>query len=312
MRVVVAGATGVIGRPLVARLLAGGHRVVGMTRSESGAERLRAAGAEPAVADALDPRAVDAVIAAAAPDAVVNQLTELPRTSGRRDWLAGQARTARLRREGTRNLVRSARAHGVRRLVAQSVAFLYAPEGSPIKSEDAPAHLAAPAPFGEAVAACLDLEGQVTGTAGLEGIVLRYGFFYGPGTHLARDGSMAELVRRRRFPIVGRGDGIFSFIQLDDAAAATVAALERGTPGVYNVVDDEPAPLRGWLPEYAAALGAPRPWRVPAFVARLVAGRMAAEQATTQRGASNERARAGLGWAPEWPSWRTGFPASLA
>jgi nucleoside-diphosphate-sugar epimerase len=311
MRVFVAGATGAIGRPLVPLLLAAGHEVTGLTRSHERAAELRAAGAEAVVADALDPAALDAALASAAPEAVVHQLTELPAAYERRALAEGYARTNRLRREGTANLVHSSRAHGVHRLVAQSIAFLYAPAGDSIKDEDAPPYLDAPEPFGQAVAGCVDLEHQVTAASDLEGTVLRYGFFYGPGTHYARDGGLAEQVRRRRFPVVGSGEGLFSFIHVEDAAAATVAALERGRPGVYNVVDDEPAPLREWLPVYAAALGAKPPRRVPAFVARLAAGRMAAEMATALRGASNAKARAELGWAPAHPSWRTGLPASL-
>lgn len=311
MKVLVAGATGAIGRPLVSLLTGAGHEVVGLTRSPARAETLRSAGVQAAVADALEFRELEEVVVAAAPEAVVHQLTALPASYERRALAEGYARTSRLRREGTRNLLAAARAAGARRVVAQSIAFLYAPEGGTVKDERARPWLDASEPFGGTVASCLDLERQVTEAEGLEGLVLRYGFFYGPGTHYAADGGIADQVRRRRFPVVGAGEGVFSFVHVDDAAAATVAAVERGAPGICNVADDEPAPMREWLPAYAEALGAPRPWRVPAAVAHLAAGRMAAQMATTLRGASNERARAELGWAPRHASWRTGFREGL-
>jgi nucleoside-diphosphate-sugar epimerase len=301
MRVFVAGATGAIGRPLVAALLAAGHEVVGMTRSPEKAEGLRDAGAEAAVVDAFDADGVRGALDSARPEVVVNQLTDLP-AAYTTDMGELTAATNRLRREGNRVLLDAAREAGARRYVAQSIAFAYAAEGDWVKDEDAPL-----GGHPEVVGGVRDLEGAVLEAPGLEGIVLRYGQLYGPGTWYAPDGSLAELVRRRRFPIVGSGEGRFSFVHVDDAAAATVAAVERGRPGVYNVVDDEPAPLREWLPVYAAALGAKPPRRVPRFVARLVAGRAAVEAATTLRGASSARARAELGWTPRHPTWREGF-----
>jgi 2-alkyl-3-oxoalkanoate reductase len=183
--------------------------------------------------------------------------------------------------------------------------------GGWVKDEDAPLMNDAPGPFGEALRAVLDLERQVTGAEGMDGLVLRYGFFYGPGTTYAGDGYYAGEMHRRRFPIVGRGEGTFSFIHVEDAASATVAAAERGAPGIYNVADDDPAPMRDWVPVYAEALGAKRPLRVPAFLARLVAGRAAAALATQTRGASNDRAKRELGWSPRYPSWRQGFREAL-
>ncbi len=217
-----------------------------------------------------------------------------------------------MRREGTRNLVRAAVGAGARRLVAQSIAFVYAPSGPSVVDEEHPLWHGAPRPFGAAVAAVDELERSVLdpGT-GLEGVVLRYGFFYGPGTSYASDGYLAGEVRRRRFPRIGRGAGVFSFIHVDDAASATVAGLDRGSPGAYNVVDDDPAPMSEWLPYYATTLGAKPPLRVPKLVARLVAGAYAVMLATELRGASNARAKRELAWEPRHPSWRAGFRDAL-
>jgi nucleoside-diphosphate-sugar epimerase len=309
MRVFVAGASGVIGRPLVRQLVAAGHEVVGMTSRESGLDAISEAGAGAVVCDALDPQAVQTTIAEARPEVVINQLTRLPREYDPRKIDYGP--TNRARAEGGRNLIQAATAAGSRRFITQGIAFIYAPEGRMVKDEEARPWTDAPEPFGTGVKAMLEHEREATETAGLEGLVLRYGQFYGPDTYYARDGNIAEQVQRRRFPIVGRGDGVFSFIHVDDAASATVAAVETGPPGIYNVVDDEPAPLREWLPVYAEALGAKRPFRVPAFVARLVAGPFAAAFATGLRGASNARAKRELGWEPSHASWRTGLPESL-
>jgi nucleoside-diphosphate-sugar epimerase len=309
MKVFVAGASGVIGRPLVRQLVTAGHEVVGTTSKPASAPALEAAGASPVVCDALDAEAVRAAVENAAPQAVVCQLTRLPREYDPRKVDYGP--TNRARAEGGHNLVEAARAAGVKRFITQGIAFIYAPEGGMVKDEEAAPWIDAPEPFGAGVEAMLDHEREVTQTPGLEGVVLRYGQFYGPGTYYASDGSVAQQVRRRRFPIVGRGEGMFSLIHVDDAASATVASLDRGTPGVYNVVDDEPAPLREWLPVYAAALGARRPFRVPAFVARLLAGPFATTFATDLRGATNAKAKRELGWEPRYSSWREGFREAL-
>jgi 2-alkyl-3-oxoalkanoate reductase len=310
MRVFVAGATGAIGRPLVPKLLQAGHQVTGMTRSEESAARLRETGAEAVVCDVFDEESVREGMRSAAPEAVVHELTALPDRLDFRDSGTYEG-TNRLRTEGTRILQMSARGAGASRFVAQSIAFAYAPTGEPVKDEDAPLMLGVPGHFAEGVEALAEMERAVTGAEGLEGLVLRYGFFYGPGTYYAPDGSSAEDVRRRRMPIVGGGEGVFSFIHVDDAADATVAAVERGAPGIYNVTDDDPAPMREWLPVYAEALGAKRPMRVPKLLARLVAGNAAAAFATTMRGASNAKAKSELGWQPRHPSWRQGFRETL-
>jgi 2-alkyl-3-oxoalkanoate reductase len=309
MRVFVAGASGAIGRPTVRRLVAAGHEVTGMTRREERAAEIRAAGAEAVVCDVYDARALNRAVRVARPEAVVHLLTALPpRFRPRSNYLAP---TNRIRTEGTRNLVAAARQAGARRLVAESVAFFYRPAGGSVKDEEAPLFEEAEPPFREALAAATQLERQVLGAEGLEGVVLRYGWLYGPGTYYGRGGSQAQDTLKRRAPIVGPGSGIFSFVHVEDAAAATVAAVEGGPPGVYNIVDDEPAPLREWLPVYAAALGAKPPRRVPRWLARLVAGGATADAAVAMRGATNEKAKRELGWQPAHPSWRSGFPSTL-
>jgi 2-alkyl-3-oxoalkanoate reductase len=309
MRIFLAGASGAIGRPLVRQLVTAGHEVTGTTRREERATEIRAAGASAVVCDALDATALREAVTEAAPEAVVHQLTALPHELALKgDFLES---TNRLRTEGTRNLLDAARVAGARRYLSHSVAFFYAPEGDWVKDEEAPLLEDAPGPFGGAVRAIGELERQVTSADGIEGIVLRYGWFYGPGTHFAADGWQAKEARRRRLPVVGRGTGTYSFIQIDDAAAATVAALERGAPGIYNVVDDEPAPMREWVLPYAEAVGAPKQMRAPVWVARLVAGPATSMMTIEMRGASNAKAKRELGWTPRYPSWRQGFREAL-
>jgi nucleoside-diphosphate-sugar epimerase len=310
MRVFVAGASGAIGRPLVPKLVAAGHEVTGMTRSEERAEQVRQAGARAAVVDVFDADALRAAVEEAPAEVVVHQLTALPdRMDFRKKELYEP--TNRVRTEGTRNLMNAARAAGARRFVSQSIAFAYRTEGSRVKTEDDPLLDDAPGAFASGVRALHEMEGIVLGADGIEGLVLRYGFFYGPGTHYASDGTMIADIRRRRMPIVGKGTGTFSFIHVDDAADATVAAVERGAPGVYNVTDDEPAPMSEWVPVVAEAAGAKRPFRTPVWLAKLVAGNEVATFSLDLRGASNEKAKRELGWEPAHPSWRTGFRESL-
>ncbi len=309
MKVFVAGASGAIGRPLVRQLLAAGHEVTGMTRRQERAAEIEEAGATAVVCDVFDAEGLKRALAEAAPEAVVHVLTALPqRYKPKDDYLAA---TNRIRVEGTRNLVAAAAAAGARRLVAESIAFAYAPRGGWVKDEEEPLFTGAPGRFGETFGAVAELERQVLDAPGMEGLVLRYGWLYGPGTYYDRGGQQAEEVERRRLPIVGEGTGTFSFIHVDDAASATVAALERGAPGAYNVVDDEPAPLREWVPAYAAALGAKPPRRVPVWLARLVAGKDVAASAVGLRGAANAKAKRELGWQLAHPSWRQGFGESL-
>jgi nucleoside-diphosphate-sugar epimerase len=310
MRVFVAGASGAIGRPLVRKLIAAGHEVTGMTRSDARAEEVRGAGASAAVVDVFDADALEAAMSEAAPEVVVHQLTALPERMNFRNKALYTA-TNRVRTEGSRNLIRGARAAGASRFVSQSIAFAYRPDGGPVKTEEDPLFDDAPVPFASGVEALHEMEELVLETEGLDGLVLRYGFFYGPGTHYGADGTVTQDVRRRRMPIVGAGTGVFSFIHVEDAADATVAAVGRGSPGIYNIVDDEPAPLREWVPALAAAAGAKPPRRVPAWLAKLVAGPQAADFALELRGASNEKAKRELGWQPAHPSWRSGFAESL-
>jgi nucleoside-diphosphate-sugar epimerase len=306
VRVFVAGATGVIGRRLVPLLVQAGHEVTGMTRSPRRAQALKEAGATPAVADALDARAVREAVEKARPEVVVHQLTDIPAALNPRRYGEQMAGNDRLRVEGTSNLV--AAANGAR-FVAQSVAFAYRPTSEELWTEADPLYLDAPGGFRRSVLALAELERQVAGT---EGVVLRYGYFYGPGTGYTRDGPMAELVRKRRLPVVGRGGGTWSFIHVDDAARATLAALDPDTKaGVYNVVDDDPAPVRKWIPAFAQALGAPAPRRVPEWVARLAAGQLGVYFMTRLQGASNAKARLELSWEPAIPSWREGFRSAL-
>jgi 2-alkyl-3-oxoalkanoate reductase len=311
MRVFVAGASGAIGRPLVPKLVAAGHEVTGMTRSEGRGDAIRSAGADAAVVDVFDAGAVRAAVEAARAEVVVHELTALPdRLDFRKRDLYEP--TNRVRTEGTRNLLEAARAAGSRRFVCQSIAFAYRNVGARVKTEEDPLLDEAPGPFGSGVRALREMEAMVLGADALEGLVLRYGFFYGPGTHYGNDGPMVADVRRRRLPVVGKGTGVFSFIHVEDAADATVAAVERGSPGVYNVTDDEPAAMSEWVPVLAEAAGGKRPLRVPLWVARLVGGRQAADFASELRGASNEKAKRELGWRPAHPSWRTGFADSLS
>jgi len=305
VRVFVAGASGAIGRPLVQQLVAAGHEVTGMTRREEKAAELREAGAEAVVCDAFDAGGLRDAVVAAKPDAVVHMLTALPPRFGPRTDLEP---TNRIRIEGTRNLIAAARAAGAKRVVAESVAFFYTPEGGWVKDEEASLDLKAPGKIGKAVAALADLERQVLESEGLDGLVFRFGWFYGPNTYIGPGGSQAEEVRKRRYPIVGKGEARFSFIHTEDAAAAVVTALERGAPGVYNVVDDEPSPLREWLPVYAKTLGAKPPRRIPRWLVALTVGPTLARTATESRGASNAKAKRELGWQPAHPSWRQGFP----
>jgi nucleoside-diphosphate-sugar epimerase len=293
---------------LVPRLVAAGHEVTGMTRRAERAEEIRAAGAEAALCDAFDAEGLREAVVAARPEVVVHLLTALPQRFKPR---ADLGPTNRVRIEGTRNLVAAAKAAGARRMVAESVAFFYAPEGDRVKDEEAPLIAEAPGAFGDAAVALADLESQVLDTEEIEGLILRYGWLYGPGTYYGRGGSLAEETLKRRSPIVGAGTGTFSFVHVEDAASATVAAVERGAPGIYNVVDDDPAPLHEWGPAYAEALGAKPPRRVPVWLVRLVAGKGMAETAINLRGASNAKARRELGWEPAHPSWRQGFAASL-
>jgi nucleoside-diphosphate-sugar epimerase len=313
MKVLVAGASGALGRQLVPRLVARGHDVVGMTRSPSKAEVIGDLGARPAVADALDPEAVARVVAEAGPEVIVHELTALSRSIDLRNFDRGFALTNRLRTEATDHLLAAGQAVGVRRFVAQSYAgWPFARRGGPVKTEEDPLDPAPAERMRCTLEAIRYLEDTVIGADWTDGVVLRYGGFYGPGTSMAVDGEHVELVRKRRFPVVGGGAGVWSFVHIEDAADATVAAVERGRRGIYNIVDDEPAPVSDWLPALAASLGAGSPRRVPRWVGRLLAGEAATVMMTDVRGASNAKAKRELGWEPGHPTWRDGFARSAA
>jgi nucleoside-diphosphate-sugar epimerase len=314
MKVFVAGATGALGKQLVPMLVAKGHEVVGMTRMEAKRDQLRSLGAQPVVADALDADAVGRAVGAAEPDVIVHQLTAIPPAVNMRRFDREFALTNRLRIEGTDHLLSAGKTLGVKRFVVQSNAgVLYARTGGPIKREDDPLDDDAPPAMRQVLAAIRHLEAAVTSAQWTDGLVLRYGWFYGPGTSIALHppGSQIELIRKRQFPIVGDGTGVWSFIHVEDAATATVAAIEGRPAGIYNVVDDEPAPASQFLPVVAAAVGAKRPFRVPRWLGRLAAGEVAVTAMTEIRGASNDKAKRDLGWQLRYPTWRQGFAEGL-
>jgi nucleoside-diphosphate-sugar epimerase len=305
MRVFVVGASGALGTRLVPQLIEAGHEVVGTYNSPASEERVRALGAEPVQLDLLDARAVREAVLQSGPEAIVHEATALANAMWGRNFDKVFAGTNALRTAGTDALLAAGREAGVRRFVAQSFAsYRYERRGGPVKTEDDPLDGNAPANARESWAAMNSLDRTVLEAGG---IVLRYGVFYGA----ANDG-LIEPVRKRQYPIIGSGDGYSSWIHLDDAAAATVLALEDDGPAVYNVVDDEPAPVREWLPVLAQALGAEPPRRFPAWLARLLAGDAAVVMSTEARGASNAKAKRELGWTPRHPSWRTGFFATYA
>jgi 2-alkyl-3-oxoalkanoate reductase len=305
MRVFVAGASGAIGSRLVPRLIERGHEVVGTSRSPGNAERVRALRAQAIVLDLLDARAVREAVLEAEPEAVIHQATALADVSFSRNFDRTFAQTNRLRTEGTDALLAAAREARVRRFVAQSFAStLYAREGGPVKTEDDPLDSTPMRSTRETIAATRYLDEAVSDAGG---IALRYGGFYG-----ASNDGLVEPVRKRQFPIVGDGGGVWSFVHLDDAAAATVLALDHDGPAVYNIVDDVPAPLRDWLPVLARVLGAKPPRHVPRWLARLLAGEAVVMMQTELRGASNAKAKRELGWKLRYPSWREGFVAAYA
>ena len=309
MRIFLAGATGALGKRLVPLLKEQGHTVVGTTRAPAKTRVLRDLGAEPVVVDALDATAIGEAVARAEPDVVVHQLTALTGFTDVRKFDEQFAETNRLRTEATDSLLAAARGVGVTRFVAQSYAgWTYARNGGPAKTEDDPLDDDPPAAFRRTLDAIRHLERAVLAA---DGIGLRSGAFYGPGTSLDREGVQVEAVRGRKFPLVGDGGGVWSWIHVDDAATATLAGIERGRPGIFNVVDDEPAPVAEWLPLLAEAAGAKPPRRVPVWLARVLVGDHGVAMMTQARGASNAKAKRELGWRPEYASWRDGFRAVL-
>jgi nucleoside-diphosphate-sugar epimerase len=312
VRVFFAGATGVVGRRLIPRLAAAGHVVTGMTRSASKAESVRALGAEPVVADAFDAPAVREAVARARPGVVIHQMTAIPASINPRRVDRDFARTNRLRTEGTDYLLAAARAAGARRFIAQSFGGYIWVAGPP-RAVDESEPRAAEVPEGvrEVAAAIEYVERIVPAAPDIEGVVLRYGGFYGAGTQLGEGGATLEQIRKRAFPLAGDGAGTWSFVHMEDVADATLLALERGSAGIYNIADDEPAPVREWLPFLAEAIGAPPPRRVPEWLARLLAADNAVALMTRVSGMVNRKAKAELGWELKYPSWRQGFREGL-
>jgi nucleoside-diphosphate-sugar epimerase len=312
VRVFVAGATGAVGKRLVPLLIASGHDVAAMTRTPEKERSLRALGAEPVVADGLDRAAVIRAVTRSEPEAVVHEMTGLTGETSLRRFDRVFALTNRLRTEGTDHLLEAARAAGARRFVAQSYGnWNYERTGSSVKTEDDGLDPSPPANQRESLAAIRYLEQAVEGTEDVDGVALRYGNLYGPGTGFAEDGEIVSMVRRRRLPIIGGGGGMWSFLHVDDAATATAAALERGGSGAYNVADDEPVRVADWLPELARAVGAKPPRRIPVWLGRLATGEVGVSLMTRIRGASNAKAKHELGWAPRYPTYRDGFRDGL-
>jgi 2-alkyl-3-oxoalkanoate reductase len=312
MRVFVAGSTGVVGKNLVPLLLESGHEVVALVRTPKKGKEAEALGAKAVVADALDKDALTAAIRRAEPEVILHQLTALTGVTNFKKLDEEFALTNRLRTEATETMLAATRLVRGRRFIAQSFCgWPFAREGGPIKTEEDPLDPTPPATFRKTFAAIRYLEEAVRRTTDLEALALRYGFFYGPGTSIAKDGAVVELICNRRIPIVGDGAGIWSFIHIQDAARATVAAVSSGAPGIYNVVDDEPAPVSTWLPLLADVLGAEPPRQMPVWLAKLLIGDGGATMMTQIRGASNAKAKREFGWEPIYPSWRRGFVEGL-
>jgi nucleoside-diphosphate-sugar epimerase len=313
MRVFVAGSTGVVGSRLIPLLIGAGHDVIAMTRAPEKRERLLALGAEPSLVDALDRDAVIRAVVGARPDVVVHQLTALSKAVNLRKFDRDFTQTNRLRTEGTDHLLEAARVSGARRFLAQSFAgWPYAHEGGPVKTEQDPLDPRPLESMSRSLAAIRHLESAVSGVQTMVGIVLRYGTFYGPDTALGTGGPILKMVKKRMLPVVGGGTGVWSFIHVEDAAEATLLALERGASGIYNIVDDEPAPVSTWLPELAASIGAKRPLSIPIWLARLAIGEPGILLMTRARGASNDKAKRELGFKPTYSSWRDGFRRGLS
>ena len=309
MKVFVAGGTGAIGKQLVPQLVDAGHEIVATTRSAKGAEAVQELGAEPAIVDGLDERGMVEAVKRAGPEVVIHEMTALAGKADLRHFDRMFAKTNELRTKGTDNLIRAAREAGARRLIVQSYAgWPTIREGAAVKTEDDPLDPNPPKWMRESMAAFRHIQRTVPAAEGLEGIVLRYGGLYGPDTGMMSS-EVLDMLRKRQFPIVGGGAGVWSFVHVADAASATVAALENGAPGIYNVVDDDPAPARSWTPYLAEVIGAKPPRRVPAWLGRILAGEVPVTMMTSIRGSSNEKAKRELGWQPRYRSWREGFAA---
>lgn len=312
MKIFVAGATGAIGRRLIPMLIQRGHQVTAATRSSGKMDSLRAAGAKPVLLDALDRKAVLSVVPPFAPDVIVHEMTSIGRMKNFKNFDADFAVTNRLRTEGTEHLLAAAKAAGASRFLAQSyTGWPNERSGGRVKSETDPLDRNPPKAMRQSFAAIQKLEHMVTEAPGLTGIALRYGSFYGPGTSIAPGGDIVEALQKRKLPIIGGGAGVWSWIHIDDAASATLLAIENGPAGIYNIVDDDPAEVFRWLPALAQAIGAKAPYRVPAWLGALLIGEAGVSMMTKVRGSSNAKARRLLGWQPRYASWRDGFRHGL-
>jgi 2-alkyl-3-oxoalkanoate reductase len=313
MNIFLAGATGAVGKRLVPLLVSSGHHVVATTRSSEKANSLRAAGTEAVVVDGLDRNALITAVRAARPDVIVHQMTALTSMRSLKKFDDEFAITNRLRTEGTDYLLEGARAAGTRKILVQSYAgWPSIREGSRVKTEEDPLDPNPPEAMSHTLDAIRRLESTVAASSHIEGVVLRYGSFYGPGTSMTPGGEIVKAVRQRKFPVVGSGRGVWSFIHMDDVATATKLAIERAKPGVYNIVDDEPAEVSVWLPDLAQAMGAKPPRHIPTWLGRLIIGESGVSMMTEIRGASNAKAKQALGWQPTYPTWRDGFRRGFA
>lgn len=314
MRIFIAGGTGAVGIRMVPLLVAAGHEVYGSTRHDAGCETLAGLGATGVVMDPLNPQSVADAVTKASPEVIVHQLTALGSLSGNlKKWDQDFAMTNRLRTEGTDHLLAAARAAGVRRFVAQSFGGGWTLEriGGWVKDETSSLIEDPGKEARGTLAAIRHLEDAVTSASHVEGLVLRYGNFYGPGNAASRDGAIGELLRKGKMPVVGGGTGVWSFVHIDDVASATVAAIDRGAPGIYNIVDDEPAPVNQWMPFLAEQVGGRNPMRLPAWLARPLIGEFGVALMTSVRGSSNAKAKRELGWTPSYPTWREGFRTGI-
>ena len=301
MRILIAGATGAIGRSLVRRLRADQHEVFALTRSPNSAPALKQIGAAAIIADALDAAAVKAAVGRIRPDAVINELTSLPRHYTAAEMKAAAERDRKVRVEGNINLLAALRDAGVRRYLLQSSGYWYAP-GSGLADESVPFISSASSRVEASARTYRELEARASATPAIEFVALRYGFFYGPGTWYTREGDIGDQVRQQQVPIIGEGQGVYSFVHIDDAAGATAAALEC-PPGAYNIVDGNPSPQHLWLTAFARAAGAPPPPRVSEEEALRASGADAVYYATRLRGASNEKAGRELEFRPRPLEW---------
>ena len=313
MKVFVAGSTGAVGKSLVPHLVENGHEVVALVRSTQKAKEVEVLGAKASIADALDRDELTAAIRRAEPEVVLHELTALASATGNFKRFDEEfALTNRLRTEATDTMLAASCFVGARRFIAQSFCgWPFAREGGAVKTEEDPLDPSPPAAFSQTLSAIRYLEEGVRSATDIEALALRYGILYGPGTGIAKDGAIVELIRKRRLPIVGGGGGIWSFIHVEDVARATAMAMSRGTPGIYNIVDDEPAPLSSWLPFLADVLGTKPPRRIPAWLARFLIGEGGVSMMTRIRGGSNAKAKRELGWQPIYPTWRQGFTREL-